>query len=72
MRPDSGVSEVDLQDWAVDRIPRFALLRYIEFRLELPKNAVGGVLKHQLRDEGVKASTWDRTDPCPKMPIFMS
>jgi crotonobetaine/carnitine-CoA ligase len=40
-------------------LPYFAVPRYIEFRTELPRNATGKVLKHQLRDEGVTANTWD-------------
>jgi crotonobetaine/carnitine-CoA ligase len=46
--------------WAADHVPKFALPRYVEFRDELPKNPVGRVLKYQLRDEGVTATTWDR------------
>ena len=54
------LSAPDLYAWAADRIPRFALPRYIEFRNELPKNAVGRLLKYQLRDDGVTESTWDQ------------
>ena len=39
--------------------PYFALPRYIEFRTELPRSPVGRVLKRELRDEGVTATTWD-------------
>ncbi|WP_308162746.1 AMP-binding protein [Nocardia alni] len=46
--------------WSVERLPYFAIPRYIEFRAELPKNPVGRVLKYALRDEGVTAGTWDR------------
>jgi crotonobetaine/carnitine-CoA ligase len=49
--------------WAADHVPTFALPRYVEFRSELPKNPVGRVLKYQLRDEGVTATTWDRERP---------
>jgi crotonobetaine/carnitine-CoA ligase len=60
LRENAPLSAPDLHAWASDRIPKFALPRYIEFRLELPKNAVGRVLKYQLRDEGVTAATWDQ------------
>jgi crotonobetaine/carnitine-CoA ligase len=63
LREDTTLSAPDLHLWATDRIPRFALPRFIEFRRELPKNAVGRVLKYQLRDEGVTPSTWDREKP---------
>lgn len=54
------LTEAELIQWAVDRIPYFALPRYVEFRTELPKNPVGRVLKYQLRDDGVTPTTWDR------------
>lgn len=44
------------QEW----MPRFAVPRYIEFVDDLPRNAVGRVLKYVLRERGVTASTWDR------------
>jgi crotonobetaine/carnitine-CoA ligase len=56
---------VDLREealfhWSVERLPYFAVPRYIEFRAELPKSPVGRILKYQLRDEGVTAATWDQ------------
>jgi crotonobetaine/carnitine-CoA ligase len=53
--------EEQLCRWCLDKLPYFAVPRYIEFRSELPRNATGKVLKHQLRDEGVTARTWDIT-----------
>jgi crotonobetaine/carnitine-CoA ligase len=53
------VDPEELFRWCVDRIPYFALPRYIEFRAELPRSPVGRVLKRQLREEGVTSSTWD-------------
>jgi crotonobetaine/carnitine-CoA ligase len=60
LRPEAILSESELHAWSQERIPKFALPRYIEFREELPKNQVGRVLKYQLREEGVTPSTWDR------------
>ncbi len=45
--------------WCLDKVPYFAVPRYIEFRDELPRNATGKVLKYQLRDEAVTPTTWD-------------
>ncbi|MHC3004877.1 AMP-binding protein [Gordonia sp. GN26] len=54
----STLTEEQLCAWSLDKLPYFAVPRYIEFRPELPKNATGKVLKYQLRDEGVTPSTW--------------
>jgi len=43
-----------------ERMPRFAVPRYIEIVDDLPRNAVGRVLKYELRERGVTAQTWDR------------
>ena len=59
-RDGEALTEEELFRWAEDRIPYFALPRYIEFRPDLPKNPVGRVLKYQLRDQGRTADTWDR------------
>ncbi|MDO9603822.1 AMP-binding protein [Hydrogenophaga sp.] len=53
------LSEEALCRWLVDRVPYYAVPRYIEFREELPVNPQGRVLKYQLRDEGVTPATWD-------------
>lgn len=53
------LDEEALFRWCLDELPYFALPRYIEFRAELPRSPVGRVLKRELRDEGVTASTWD-------------
>jgi carnitine-CoA ligase len=48
-----------LFEWAQDKVPHYALPRFIEFRASLPRNPQGKVLKYQLRDEGVTPGTWD-------------
>ena len=58
-RDGSGLTEEQLCRWCLDKLPYFAVPRYIEFRAELPRNATGKVLKQQLRDDGVPAGTWD-------------
>lgn len=49
-----------LFEWSKERVPYFALPRYIEFRRELPLSPLGRVHKYQLRDEGATPDTWDR------------
>jgi crotonobetaine/carnitine-CoA ligase len=59
--PDGGeLTEAALFEWLKDRLPYFALPRYIEFRDALPVSPLGRVHKYQLRAEGRTAATWDR------------
>jgi crotonobetaine/carnitine-CoA ligase len=60
LHPWSALTELELCEWSIQRLPYFAIPRYIEFRAELPKNPVGRVLKYVLRDEGATEGTWDR------------
>lgn len=56
----SQLTERDLFEWLKDRLPYFALPRYVEFRDALPVSPLGRVHKYQLRDEGCTPATWDR------------
>lgn len=60
LKAGATLTEEALCLWAIERLPYFAVPRYIEFRVELPRNPVGRVLKYQLRDEGCTPQTWDR------------
>lgn len=60
LRAGAALTEKDLCLWAIDRLPYFAVPRYIEFRDELPRSPVGRILKYELRDQGVTPRTWDR------------
>jgi carnitine-CoA ligase len=42
-----------------ERLPYFAMPRYVELMDELPRNAVSRVMKHKLRELGVNERTWD-------------
>lgn len=59
LRPGTLLTEEALFHWSVDKLPYYALPRYIEFRESLPKNPQGRVLKYALRDEGKTGRTWD-------------
>jgi crotonobetaine/carnitine-CoA ligase len=56
----AALTERELCLWCLDKVPYFAVPRFIEFRSGLPRNPVGRVLKHQLRAEGCTPLTWDR------------
>ncbi|MDB5669481.1 MAG: AMP-binding enzyme family protein [Alphaproteobacteria bacterium] len=62
LAPGAILTEEALFHWSLDKVPYYALPRYIEFRTSLPKNPQGRVLKYELRDEGKTASTWDLED----------
>ncbi len=60
LQPGATVTEEDLCRWIAERVPYFAIPRYVEFRDDLPRNPVGRVLKYELRADGVTPATWDR------------
>lgn len=60
LRPGAKLTEEELCRWSIERVPRFAVPLYIEFRDDLPRSATGKVLKEQLRSDGATAATWDR------------
>jgi len=60
LRAGAILKEEELCRWSVERVPYYAVPRYIEFRRELPKTPTGKVEKFLLRDEGRTAETWDR------------
>jgi carnitine-CoA ligase len=56
----STLTEAELFEWARERVPYYALPRYIEFRETLPRSVLNRILKYRLRDEGFTPQTWDR------------
>ena len=50
----------DVLDWCVERMPRYAVPRYIEHVNELDKTLTGKLRKQALREIGVSQNTWDR------------
>jgi crotonobetaine/carnitine-CoA ligase len=51
---------VKLLDFCVERMPYFAVPRYIEVVEEIPKTPSQKIQKNKLRERGLSASTWDR------------
>jgi carnitine-CoA ligase len=49
----------ELFEFFKDNLPYFAIPRYVEPTDALPKNGVGRVMKHVLRDKGNSDDTWD-------------
>ena len=59
-KPGCNLELVDFMDFCCEQLPYFAVPRYVDVCGELPKNAVGRVLKHELRAQGIRYSAWDR------------
>ena len=54
VRPD------ELVRYLVDRLPHFAVPRFVRTMESLPKTPTGKIKKHELRSEGLAAGVWDR------------
>lgn len=59
-REGERVRPEELLDFAQERLPHFAVPRYVAFVDELPKNPQQRVQKFVLRDAGLPADAWDR------------
>jgi crotonobetaine/carnitine-CoA ligase len=67
-QPGHVVDPAELAGFCEVRLPYFAVPRYIDVVVELPRTENGKVQKFKLRERGVTATTWDRhQDPrvCP-------
>ena len=62
LEDEAELDHAKLVDFARERLPRFAVPRYVEFVTELPRSATGRVQKHVLRAQGITATTWEPTD----------
>lgn len=60
LRPGKQVTPEALLDYCQERMPYFAVPRYIEFVAELPKTPTEKIQKHKLRELGNTPNTWDR------------
>lgn len=60
LKPGRSLAPEALLDYCQDRMPRFAVPRFVEFVSELPKTATGKLQKEPLRRAGRTAETWDR------------
>lgn len=60
LRKDATVTEEALCHWSLEKLPYFAVPRYIEFISEMPKSVVGRVRKVDLRNRSAEYPRWDR------------
>ena len=60
LKPGETLTPEDLIRYANDRMPYFAVPRYVEFMESLPKTPTDRVQKYLLKQAGVTPNTWDR------------
>jgi crotonobetaine/carnitine-CoA ligase len=59
LRAGATLTPEDIFEFSKENLPYFAVPRYVEVRDALPVNAMGRIMKHVLREEGVTGRTWD-------------
>lgn len=59
LRQGAAVAPEELFGFFKAHLPYFAVPRYAEVVDALPLNAMGRVMKHVLREQGVTSATWD-------------
>lgn len=60
MKDGEELDPVELHEYCAQRMPYFAVPRYIEYVPEIPKTANEKVRKNVLRERGITSDTWDR------------
>lgn len=61
LNADTPYDPKDLVAWCEERLPAFAVPRFIEVMAALPRTPSEKIIKADLRRAGVTAATWDRT-----------
>jgi crotonobetaine/carnitine-CoA ligase len=59
LKPGAGLSAEELIRHCNDRMPYFAVPRYVEFMESLPKTPTDRVEKYKLKQAGITPNTWD-------------
>ena len=59
-RDGASIDPAALVAFCSDRLPRFAIPRYVEVVADLPRTENGKVQKFRLRERGITAAAWDR------------
>jgi crotonobetaine/carnitine-CoA ligase len=60
VRGGAAIDPAALCAWCAERLPKFAIPRYLDVVADLPRTGNGKVQKFVLRERGVGAGTWDR------------
>lgn len=65
LRPEASADPADLHQHLSERLPHFAVPRYIDVVPVLPRNHTAKVLKRELKARGITSSTWTWPDHGP-------
>ena len=61
-KPGCAIDPVSILDHCQQRLPYYAVPRYVRILDELPKTPSQRIEKYRLRNEGLQPGTWDRED----------
>jgi hypothetical protein len=59
LRSGASLTPEEFFEFMRGPVPYFAIPRYVDLRASLPANALGRIMKHALRAEGIPHGTWD-------------
>ena len=59
LAPGATIEPEEFFAFLHNNLPYFAVPRYVDVRSDFPVNALGKVMKHELRSEGLPADAWD-------------
>jgi len=60
LKPGETLAPEELIAFAAERMPYFAVPRFVEFMDSLPKTPTERVQKYLLKQAGITPNTWDR------------
>jgi crotonobetaine/carnitine-CoA ligase len=60
LKPGEALAPEELITYASERMPYFAVPRFVEFMESLPKTPTERVQKYLLKQAGITTNTWDR------------
>lgn len=58
--PGGDIDPSALISYLIERLPHFAVPRFVRIMPALPKTPTGKIKKHELREEGLSGQAWDR------------
>lgn len=60
LKPGESLTPEELIEYCDERMPHFAVPRFVEFMDSFPKTPTERVEKYKLKAAGITANTWDK------------